>query len=175
MNIFLLDLDIDCCARYHCDQHVVKMILESAQLLCTGLSLHGIDELPYRPTHPGHPCALWVAESYDNFRWLTRLALALNSEYRYRFRRERDHRSIAVVRAVRKQRYAARGLTPFAQAMPEQFRDPKDPVRAYRRYYVAEKLGFARWTRRRVPAWVRDPALGLARTCTASGNGGAEE
>ena len=35
MNIFVLDDDIEKCARYHCDKHVVKMILESAQMLST--------------------------------------------------------------------------------------------------------------------------------------------
>ena len=35
MNIFILDENIEKCAQYHCDKHIIKMILESAQLLCT--------------------------------------------------------------------------------------------------------------------------------------------
>ena len=53
MNIFILDRDVTMCARYHCDQHVVKMILESVQLLCTALNKKGFDT-PYRSTHIRH-------------------------------------------------------------------------------------------------------------------------
>jgi len=84
MNIFILDADIKKCAEYHCDQHVIKMILESVQILCTVLYKKGISS-PYRPTHQKHPCVLWVEHSYDNFIWLKNLAVTLNQEYRYRF------------------------------------------------------------------------------------------
>jgi hypothetical protein len=153
MNIFVLDLDIRKCARYHCDQHVSKMILESAQMLCTALNKQGF-QTPYRSTHVNHPCVLWVEESYDNFQWLTRLAKALNAEYRYRFRKAVDHKSISVINAVSSVRYKSFGLTPFAQAMPAQYKVPGNAVLAYRRFYVREKLSFARWTRRRVPSWI---------------------
>lgn len=69
MNIFVLDEDIEKCARYHCDQHVIKMILESAQMLCTALNKKG-HSTPYRSTHSNHPCVLWVEQSHDNFCWL---------------------------------------------------------------------------------------------------------
>jgi hypothetical protein len=153
VNIFVLDLDIHDCARFHCDQHVSKMILESAQLLCTALNKKGITT-PYRSTHMNHPCTLWVGESYDNFNWLRKLALALNAEYRYRYRKDSDHKSVAVIGAIADIRFESIGLTPFAQAMPDQYKVPDDPVTAYRRFYVGEKLRFAKWTRRRVPAWV---------------------
>jgi hypothetical protein len=156
MNIFVLDQDIETCARYHCDQHVVKMILESAQLLCTALNKQGF-QTPYRSTHVKHPCVLWLEESYDNFLWLTRLAYALNNEYRYRYKRPGDHASIKVVKTVERFEYPARGLTPFAQAMPEQYKRPGDPVGAYRAFYIGEKLGFATWTRRERPSWISQP------------------
>ena len=153
MNIFVLDLNIKKCAHYHCDQHVSKMILESAQLLCTALNEKGF-ETPYRSTHTHHPCTIWVGESYDNFLWLRRLAMALNSEYRYRFRKDNDHKSIGVIEKVGAIRYKSIGLTPFAQAMPEEYKDPDNPVAAYRQFYIREKLAFARWTRRRRPRWI---------------------
>lgn len=154
MNIFVLDRNIDQCARYHCDQHVVKMILESVQILCSALSAKGFDT-PYRPTHAKHPCVLWAGASYDNFLWLKRLAAALNREFRYRFQKEVDHKSMEALRKLKGKSFEKNGLTPFAQAMPEQYRVPGDPVAAYRAYYIGEKLAFARWTRRRTPAWVR--------------------
>ena len=153
MNIFVLDQDIERCAHYHCDQHVVKMILESVQILCTALNKKGI-VTPYKSTHVNHPCVLWVEESFDNFLWLKDLALLLNDEYRYRFDKQEDHRSISVLREISIYRYARRGLMPFAQAMPDEYKIPDDAVSAYRHFYIAEKLRFARWTRRDRPRWL---------------------
>jgi len=141
------------CAQFHCDQHVVKMILESVQMLCTVLNKKGFST-PYRKTHCGHPCVLWVEESYDNFRWLANLTHALNEEYRFRFGRNTDHKSIAVLSEITRFRYAASGLTPFAQVMPDQYKVPGDAIKAYRNFYLGEKLHFARWTKREAPYWV---------------------
>jgi len=152
LNIFLLDHDIERCAQSHCDQHVVKMILESVQILCTALNKIGM-ETPYKSTHRNHPCVLWVGESFDNFLWLKDLAWFLNDEYQYRFDKSEDHRSIEVLKSISSYRYARRGLTPFAQAMPGEYKIPGDAVNAYRRFYVGEKQRFARWTRREKPVW----------------------
>jgi hypothetical protein len=152
MNIFVLDREIERCARYHCDRHVSKMILESVQLLCTALNKKGFST-PYRSTHVKHPCVLWVEESHDNFLWLAQLARALNAEYRYRYRKDRDHASIAVLDRIGDVHYEAVGLTEFAQAMPDQYKVPGDAVAAYRAYYLGEKLAFAQWTRRSKPDW----------------------
>jgi hypothetical protein len=152
MNIFVLDRDIETCARYHADQHVVKMILESAQMLCTVLNEHGIPA-PYRPTHRRHPCTLWAGASLANWRWLRALGLHLNEEYKYRYQKGRDHKSALVMRKLPLPPLPERGLTPFAQAMPEQYKVPGDAVQAYRNFYVGEKSAFATWTRREVPDW----------------------
>jgi hypothetical protein len=152
MNIFVLDRNIERCAQYHCDRHVSKMILESVQILCTALNRKGFIT-PYRSTHAGHPCVLWVDESHDNFLWLARLARALNAEYRYRYGKDRDHASIAVLDRIGDVHYEAVGLTEFAQAMPDQYKVPGDAVAAYRAYYLGEKLAFAKWTRRSKPDW----------------------
>jgi len=155
MNIFVLDNNIDRCARYHCDQHVVKMILESAQILCSALSNKGFTT-PYKATHEKHPCVLWVADSYDNFIWLRSLALALNKEYLFRYDKPVDHKSIAVIKMLSGMSYTSHGQTPFVQAMPDKYRNSNDPVNAYREYYKGEKLRFARWTKRRPPAWLEN-------------------
>jgi hypothetical protein len=154
MNIFILDLDIQKCAEYHCDQHVIKMPLESVQILCTALNKKGF-ETPYRPTHVKHPCVLWVEESYDNFLWLVELASALNSEYKYRFDKNKNHQSISVIPKIEKFKYQRIGLTPFAQAMPDKYKIRGDPVAAYRQFYLAEKMHFAKWTKREVPHWAK--------------------
>ena len=71
MNIFILDEDPKKCAEYHNDKHVVKMILESAQLLC---GVHhmvesGLD-VPYGLSHKNHPCSIWARECIENYVWL---------------------------------------------------------------------------------------------------------
>lgn len=96
---------------------------------------------------------LWVGESFDNFLWLKDLTLLLNDEYQYRFDKQKSHRSIDVLHSISGYRYARRGLTPFAQAMPVGYRIPNDPVSAYRGFYSAEKSHFARWTERDKPEW----------------------
>lgn len=152
MNIFVLDTDIQTCSQYHADQHVVKMILESAQMLCTVLNKNGI-RAPYRSTHVNHPCTLWAGQSLDNWRWLRDLALALNQEYGYRFDKEEDHKSALVARDLPEPPIANLGLTEFAQAMPEEYKVPGDAVAAYRRFYIGEKSRFVTWTKRPVPSW----------------------
>lgn len=154
MNIFVLDRDIDKCARYHCDKHVVKMILESAQILCSACYLAG-EKAPYAPTHLHHPCVKWAAQSRENWCWLKRLAKALNDEYQYRYQHLHAHKAYRAIRRLTPPNLPRLGLTPFVQAMPKQYQNPDDPVSAYRAFYAAEKSRFASWTRRRVPAWYR--------------------
>lgn len=154
MNIFILDNDISKCAEYHCDQHAIKMILESVQMLCTALNKRG-ESTPYKSTHMNHPCVLWVEKSYDNFEWLAQLAVALNDEYRFRFDKSQDHKSISALRRIEKIKYQRNGITPFAQAMPDQYKVQNRAVKAYRQFYLGEKMHFARWTKRDLPDWVK--------------------
>ena len=155
MNIFILDKNIKKCAKYHCDQHVVKMILESVQILCTALNKKGF-KTPYKSTHINHPCVLWAETSYDNYLWLKELTLELNFEYLYRFSKSSDHKSIYVLNEIAEYKYPRTGLTEFAQAMPDKYKVPGNPVKAYRKFYLGEKMGFAKWTKRQIPAWVRN-------------------
>ncbi|MBD3370941.1 hypothetical protein GF402_11355, partial [Candidatus Fermentibacteria bacterium] len=99
MNIFVLDRDVPTCARYHADRHVIKMILESTQMLCTVMHQNGM-EATYKPTHPHHPCTLWAGRSLSNWRWLRKLALSLNDEFRFRFQSPKDHSSALVAREL---------------------------------------------------------------------------
>ena len=100
MNIFYLDNNIEKCSQSHADTHVIKMILESVQILCTALFLNGI-EAPYRPTHKKHPCVLWTSESFSNWLWLRELTVELNKEYRYRWNKKNDHLSYTVMNSLK--------------------------------------------------------------------------
>lgn len=155
MNIFILDRFREDIARAHVDRHVVKMPLEAAQLACTTLHHYGI-EAPYKPTHKYHPCALWTRETRQNFEWLCEYGIELYREYFFRYRK--FHKSGLVLMWCLEHAYAVpRGeLTDFAQAMPEEFKQP-DPIKAYRNYYIHTKKHLAVWTRRERPAWFPDP------------------
>jgi len=153
MNIFVLDRNIRKCAQYHCDQHVVKMTLESVQILCTVLNERGVST-PYKSTHSQHPCVLWAAASSDNFLWLRELAMELNREYRYRYAKTCDHGALAALPDISLGNWSPSGLTEFVQVMPEQYRYKNNPVRAYRAFYRGQKALFARWKKRRPPLWM---------------------
>ncbi len=153
MNIFVLDEDPQIAATYHCDKHVVKMLLETVQLLSTARIEHGA-EAPYRATHRKHPCSIWAAKSRENYAWLVNLGLGLDQEYTRRFGKQ--HLSGIRLREILKppEDMPSLGLTPFAQAMPDIHRRPGDAVSAYRTYYINEKARFAVWGRGgKTPDW----------------------
>ncbi len=86
MNLFFLDRDIETAVHYHCDKHVVKMCLETAQLLCTSLHRYSVSA-PYKPTHTKHPTSLWTGNSLRHYLWLRRFGLALCKEYTWRYQK----------------------------------------------------------------------------------------
>lgn len=150
MNIFVLDLDPKKCAQYHCNSHVSKMNVESAQIMCTVLSELGY-EVAYKPTHAKHPCTLWAKESLSNYLWLRELSLELHLEFQYRY--GKTHKSGLVIEQLPiPTNLPDIGLTPFAQAMPEILRD-KDAVQAYRDYYRFCKTDLLKYKRREQPYW----------------------
>lgn len=153
MNIFVLDEDPRLAAEAQCDAHVVKMTLETAQLLCAAFP-EGV--APYRRSHYKHPCAVWTRASADNFMWLWEHGVWLADEYEHRFHKE--HKSRAVIQWCLDNFSLSdvpttAGLTPFAQAMPDQFKHAS-AVEAYRAYYRGAKQDIARWRNgRSAPAW----------------------
>ena len=153
MNIFYLDESIDCCAQAHFDCHVVKMILESAQILCTVCIQYNMNA-PYRATHQKHPCTLWAGQALDNWLWLKKLGLALNQEYQFRFGHTKSHRSASVIDSLQSPPLPHLGITERPQAMPVQYRIPGDSTGAYRQYYRHEKQHLFAYTKRKPPAWL---------------------
>ena len=154
MNIFVLDKDIQTCVAYHADQHVIKMILEYAQMLCTVLNENGI-AAPYKSTHRKHPCTLWAGKSLSNWKWLRELGLALNEEYKYRYDRTEDHKSAKIIKSLPEPPIPDIGLTEFPQAMPDEYKVAGDLVQGYRNFYIHDKSRFAKWTKRAVPEWYK--------------------
>lgn len=151
MNIFYLDRDIDRAVRYHCDSHVVKMSLETAQILCTALHRYGLPA-PYKPTHAKHPSVLWAGDSLEHFRWLKQFGKTLCAEYTFRYGKR--HASENVIDALPDSPpLPVAGWTAPPQAMPDACKR-KDPVEGYRVFYATEKASFAKWTKRRAPPFM---------------------
>lgn len=153
MNIFILDKDVKKCAQYHNDKHVVKMILETAQLLCTAHWENG-SEAPYKSTHKNHPCGIWARESKQNYIWLCRLGLALCREFE--FRRGKEHKTKEVIKwcLTNVPKLDKLGLTEFPLAMPDEYKTD-DPVESYRNYYLNDKRHLASWEKRGQPDWYK--------------------
>lgn len=151
MNIFYLDSNVNLCARFHCDKHVVKMILESAQILCSVLWQNQVSA-PYKATHQKHPCVVWANQSLANWLWLKDLAAALNDEYKYRFNHTKNHKSFDVILQLQAPPIPNIGITKRPQALPDEFKD-EDPIQAYRQYYQVSKKHLAKWTKREKPDW----------------------
>lgn len=152
MNIFYLDQNIPRCARYHCDQHVIKMILESTQILSTVLHLYNI-KAPYKPSHQNHPSVLWAAKSLQNWLWLRELILFLNKEYKYRYDSLVNHKSYEIAKKLKIPPLPDIGLIEHPQVMPEEYKVPGDPIKAYRNFYIFDKSRFAKWRKRTAPQW----------------------
>ena len=86
MNIFYLHDDPRLAASYVYDKHKVKMILESAQMLCTAHHVFGNgNNVPYKQAHLNHPSTIWVRDNTHHYYWLYEHMLALGNEYTKRY------------------------------------------------------------------------------------------
>jgi hypothetical protein len=156
VNIFYLDRDIEQAARFHSDVHIIKMPLESAQILCAALWRYDIPA-PYKQSHAGHPCVLWAGDSLSHWKWLKKFGLALCAEYTYR--RDRSHACEAVINSLPDNPpITDLGWSDPPQAMPEEYRS-LDVVAAYRTYYAGAKSFFpgkgpAIWSKRPLPEFM---------------------
>jgi hypothetical protein len=183
MNIFYLDNNPEVCAKMHLDKHVVKMILEYAQLMSTAHRvLDGYEEIEKRYvhgslparwrnvrvwTHPdaymhkglmkashvSHPSNVWLRQSKANYLWLCQMWLWLMKEYTHRYGKHH-----ACENRVEYLMDAPKNIPniPFTEptpAMPDAYKVPGDSIKSYKNYYIHDKVRFAKWTRREVPQW----------------------
>jgi hypothetical protein len=150
MNIFVLDNNIDKSVKYLCDSHVVKMVLETAQMLCSPF-----ESAPYKRTHYNHPCNIWIRSSIKNYEWLLNYGDSICSEYSYRY--NKIHKSQKVIEWCR-DNYKSLNLpksilTKHPKCMPDEMK--KDSVvDSYRNFYILDKSRFAKWNKNREkPDW----------------------
>jgi hypothetical protein len=155
MNIFVLDRDPTLAAQFHCDKHVVKMVLESAQMLsATHTLLDGPQEGLYKLTHANHPCTKWVRESNNNYNWMYCLFDALCKEYTFRYNKIHLCQTKFLNRFMELPRNIPVGYkTLQPMAMPVEFQT-QDIVQSYRNYYKGAKADIAKWNKNReAPEW----------------------
>lgn len=162
MNIFYLDIDPVKSAQYQCNKHIVKMILESAQLLSTAHHVLGSQllnfnsHLLYKQTHTMHPCAIWVREASENYEWLAKHSLALSDEYTFRYGQIHKSNPKLIALSLSKPIFAEKLFTSPPACMPDEYKVPGDIVASYRKYYKECKLKTIKceWTRRERPNWL---------------------
>jgi len=153
MNIFFLHIDPKTCAEMHVDKHVVKMILELAQLLCSAHHLSNSEyEPPYKLTHKNHPSSIWTRSSKDNYIWLVCLAKELCKEYTYRYGKTHKTETYIDDLAQNIPPLPETGFTQPLQAMPDEYKE-KDSIDAYRNYYFYAKKHLHSWKKRQKPEW----------------------
>ena len=172
MNLFILSLDPARAAEEMMDKHVNKILLEAVQMLCTAMRVlepeldESISNSLYKLAHKNHPVTIWCRTSRANFIWTLDLVDALHAEWKYRYGHPETkiHKSYQVAQILRTNipvddkflSPESRGVTPFALAMPVEYKDPEgDAVKSYRAYYMSpEKRRIATWTKRRsAPSW----------------------
>ena len=177
MNIFVLAHQPHIAARMHCDKHVPKMIVESAQMLSTAhrildgkayrapsksgktevihYHLFKNDDVIYKAAYTRHPCTEWVMHSDLNYRYLFSLFSGLLAEFQLRFGKE--HKSSQLYNCLidpPNNINTHLGQTPFVLAMPDECKNPSSAVDSYRNYYRTHKAQFATWNKgRTAPEW----------------------
>jgi hypothetical protein len=165
MNRFIIEDNPEAIARSLCDQHIVKMPLEEAQMLCTALWHHAPKYAEendlYKPVHQKHPCTLWAMKTQWNFRFAYKLYDAMLNEYTYRYGKchgASKHKN-AIINGTR---FIPKGDMRMLTVLPQCFGDHKDlkttecyPLEAYRKFYKKDKMSFARWNKNRpMPNWL---------------------
>lgn len=176
MNIFYIDKNPIKATEYMVDSHVIKMILETCQLLSTAHRV--LDGNPvkaktktgrsvtryllpdsrevtlYQATHINHPSSVWVRRSANNYTWLHAHLLALLNEYTYRYGKVHKCTPVAMALISPPRNISVAPFTPPTPAMKEEFLVDKDSLKSYRNYYIKGKVHLHKWTKRNPPVWL---------------------
>jgi hypothetical protein len=171
MNLFILSLIQREIAQYMMDKHISKILLEAVQMLCSAQRVLAPEdesnEKLYKMAHKNHPVTIWCRASKANFVWTLDLVDEMHTEWKYRYGHpeSKQHKSYLRAQYLREhmpsdESFEILLLTPFALAMPDQYKDPSgDAVSSYRAYYMSpEKTRIAKWAKRRsAPSWWMPP------------------
>ena len=175
MNIFYLDRDVKTCAEMHNDKHVVKMIIEYAQLMSTAHRLLDGEEyydltangrkikrwrlnderenVLMKASHVNHPSAVWVRQSKQNYVWLMQMWCCLLQEYTYRYGKTHACSRLVSVLSEMPHNLPEKPFTEPTPAMPDEYKVKNNSVKSYINYYVGAKQHLANWKKRTIPSW----------------------
>lgn len=184
MNIFYIDHDPLQAARWMVDKHVVKMILESAQLLSTahrvldGVETQGVrvnietkkvrkvktwvlsdarEPVLYAATHINHPSAVWCRQSVENYNWLVDHFFALMDEYTVRYNKtHKCYGEISYMLQSPPEKLKEYDWTPMPSCMADDYIISNDPIENYRNYYRVGKARMHNWKNRQPPDWINN-------------------
>ena len=179
MNIFFLNRDPETAAKEHVDKHVVKMIVEYAQLLSTAhrmldgteytdyskngrkikryrLENPNKEKVIYKACHYNHPSAVWVRENRLHYQWLYRLFKKLGHEYTHRY--GKVHSTNLLLNQLLEQAPENIPVIDWRDPPPamKHYPDcivPGDSLQSYKNYYITAKAYFAKWSKRDTPQW----------------------
>jgi hypothetical protein len=175
MNIFYLNNDPRICAEEHCDKHVVKMIIEYAQLMSTahrmldgteyeGRTANGrrirrwkmntdyMEDKLYKASHVNHPSAIWTRQNRENYMWLHAMWVQLCMEYTIRYGKTHEtFNKLATTLSFPPVNIPEGEFFEPPQAMPESCKRPS-AIEGYKKYYITEKKHFAKW-KIKTPKW----------------------
>lgn len=176
MNIFYISKDPEQAATWMVDKHVVKMILESAQLLSTahriidGLEYAGKSKtgrnqkswvlkdgremVLYKATHVNHPSALWCRQSIENYNWLAEHFFALLDEYTYRYEKKHKCADLGSLLQFPPSGIREYNMTTMPSCMDLKYVISYDPIENYRNYYKHGKASMHFWKKRQPPEWI---------------------
>jgi hypothetical protein len=177
VNIFFIDPNPTQAAEWMVDKHVVKMILESAQLLSTahrildGVEYQGQsqsgrkarrwklldqrEDVLYSATHINHPSAVWCRASVENYNWLVDHFYALMGEYTYRYNKQHKcYGELSYLLQSPPKNLQAWDWTLMPSAMADEYIVSEDPLTNYRNYYKLGKTKMHKWTNRQPPDWI---------------------
>jgi hypothetical protein len=182
MNIFYISEDPKTCAEQHVDKHVVKMIIEYAQLMSTAHRiLDGVQDIEQRyvlgslparwrkvkvwrhpdpkfdsglmkASHINHPSAVWTRSNKQNYVWLNQMWNYLLKEYTYRYGKIHACEKYKDLLYLLPKNIVDGKFYPPTPAMPDDCKT-ENVLESYRKYYIDYKKGFANWKKREVPDW----------------------
>jgi len=178
VNIFFVDEDPVKAAECLVDKHVVKMILESAQLLSTAHRVldgekyigkvngrkhtswilpDARDDIMYSATHMNHPSAVWCRQSVENYIWLVEHFFGLMNEYIHRYKKiHKCNGELSFMLQSPPFNLKEYDMTPMPSCMAEEYIISDNPLTNYRNYYRIGKSNLHKWTNRQPPEWINE-------------------
>jgi hypothetical protein len=138
MNIFYLHQDPILAAKDLCDQHILKMGIESAQMMCTAHWLTD-NEAPYKKAHVNHPSTIWTRQSIYHYEWLLNHAKEIFKEYNRRYKKVHKTESVITWLDKNKPNIPDLAFVEPPQCMPDDYKNV-DTVTAYRNFYLYDKI-----------------------------------